>query len=307
MNNTGASNLTRHTSLVRFCVDVHSYVIYRPNTRMKHAIQAMNPHTSTAPATETLAAAARVARALADRARELALQHFRTRLDVAIKSDASPVTIADRAIESALRAQLAQAFPAHGVLGEEHGSEHVDAEYVWVIDPIDGTKSFITGSPLWGALIALLHHGRPVLGLIDAPFTRERWFASGADATLHDGRIAVTSGCVELAAARVYTTSPDAFGDDDWVRYERLSRRAALRRFGGDCYSYGQLASGHVDLVVESSLQPYDYLALVRIIENAGGVITDWQGRPLSIDSDGRVIAAASAALHAEALKMLDA
>lgn len=311
MNNTSAASRGVHTKLVHFFADVHSYGIQQPHTCRKHAIQTMNTQTSTnsqidaADTSGLLTAALDLAHELAETAGAIARRHFRTRLDVALKADDSPVTIADKGIEAALRARLAQAFPTHGILGEEQGSEHLEADYVWVIDPIDGTKSFITGSPLWGTLLALLHHGRPVLGMIDAPFTRERWLASGSAAAQCNDQPIRTSGCTQLAQARIYTTSPDAFSAADWLRYDALSKRAALRRFGGDCYSYGQLASGHVDLIVESSLQPYDYLALVRIIENAGGVITDWQGRALGIKSDGRVIAAATPALHAEALAQL--
>lgn len=258
------------------------------------------PHTDTL---ETdLRAAGALAHRLADEARRLALSRFRTALDVIVKDDESPVTVADREVEAALRALIGDACPSHGIFGEEQGRMNMDAEYVWVVDPIDGTKSFITGSPLWGSLIALLHRGRPVLGLIDIPCTDERWSALGDGTAQLNSRAARTSACQRLAAARIYTTSPDAFEPEDWVRYDALSRRTALRRFGGDSYCYGQLASGHVDLVVEAGLQPYDYLAMVPIIEAAGGVITDWQGRPLSVDSDGRVIAAATASLHAEAL-----
>lgn len=263
------------------------------------------PFTDT-PDTE-LSDAVALAHRLAEEARRLALPRFRTALDVFVKDDESPVTVADREVEAALRALIGATFPDHGILGEEQGRENVDADHVWVIDPIDGTKSFITGSPLWGALIALLHKGRPVLGLIDIPYTQERWCAAGGGSTTFNGREARTRACTELAAARIYTTSPDAFAPADWLRYDALSRRTALRRFGGDSYCYGLLASGHADLVVEAGLQPYDYLALVPVIEGAGGVITDWQGEPLGVDSDGRVVAAATAQLHAEALAALGA
>jgi len=256
----------------------------------------------TAPHEPELRAAGALAHRLADEARRLAMPRFRTALDVIVKDDESPVTVADREVEAAMRVLISAAFPDHGILGEEQGRVNMEAEYVWVVDPIDGTKSFITGSPLWGTLIALLHRGRPVLGLIDIPCTGERWSALGDGAVQLNEQPARTSRCETLAAARIYTTSPDAFEPADWARYDALSRRTALRRFGGDSYCYGQLASGYVDLVVEAGLQPYDYLAMVPIIEAAGGVITDWQGQPLGVDSDGHVIAAATAALHAEAL-----
>jgi myo-inositol-1(or 4)-monophosphatase len=246
-----------------------------------------------------------LAYAMADAARAHSLKYFRTPLDVLTKSDESPVTIADRETEAAMRAVLQAHAPTHGILGEEHGRERLDAEYVWVIDPIDGTKSFITGSPLWGTLVALLHHGQPVLGLMDMPVLGERWLGVADQATQCNGSATRASACQTLAQARIYTTSPDAFGGDDWQRFDVLSRECALRRFGGDCYAYAQLAAGHVDLVVEAGLQPYDYLSLVCLVEGAGGCITDWQGRALTVESDGRVIAAATAQLHAQALDRL--
>ena len=247
-----------------------------------------------------------IATALADLARPLSLSRFRTPLDVESKADESPVTIADREVEAAMRQHLAAHCPHDGIFGEEHGRERLEADYVWVLDPIDGTRAYITGSPLWGTLIALLWRGTPVLGLVDVPSTGERWFAAGGTARFQ-GAPCSTSGCTQLAQARVYTTSPDVFDAAGWAAFERVSRAARMRRFGGDCYSYGQLASGHVDLVIESGLQPYDYLAMVPLIESAGGKVTDWQGQPLGLASDGRVVAAATAALHTQALSALNA
>lgn len=242
---------------------------------------------------------------LADIAGTHSLGSFRTRLQVDLKADASPVTLADRAAEAAMRALINEEAPTHGILGEEHGRERIDAAHVWVLDPIDGTKSFITGSPLWGTLIALVHQGSVDLGLIDMPVLGERWIGRPGRGAHCNGQPVHTSGCTALAQARVLTTSPDAFAPDEWAAYDALSRRAAMRRFGGDCYGYAQLAGGHVDLVAECQLQPYDYMALVGVVEGAGGVITDWQGRALSIHSNGRVLAAATAALHREALAMV--
>lgn len=247
------------------------------------------------------------ARELASAARRNTVALFRTRLDVVSKADASPVTVADRSAEAAMRVLLASSFPAHGVYGEEHGQERMDAEYLWVLDPIDGTKSFITGSPLWGTLVALLHRGQPVLGLVDMPMLDEIWVSQAGQPTECNGQAARTSACRELHQARIYTTSPDAFSPADWIAYDTLSRRCALRRFGGDCYIYTQLAGGHIDLVVEAGLQPYDYLPMVTLVQGAGGVISDWRGRPLGVHSDGRVLAAANAQLHAQALAGLHA
>jgi inositol-phosphate phosphatase / L-galactose 1-phosphate phosphatase / histidinol-phosphatase len=242
---------------------------------------------------------------MADAARALSRHWFRHALRVDLKADASPVTIADREIEAAIRRHITEVFPDHGIFGEESGRERCDADVVWVIDPIDGTRSFISGWPLFGMLLAALWRGRPVFGQIDMPALDERWVGCSGRPTLFNSAPVTTSGCGTLAAATVYTTSPDAFSPDEWRVFETLTRRARTRRFGGDCYSYGLLASGFIDLVVECNLQPYDYLSLVPVIEGAGGIITDWQGRPLDINSDGRVVAAATPALHAEALAVM--
>lgn len=242
---------------------------------------------------------------LADTARRLAREHFRKTTAFERKADESPVTIADKAIEAALREAIAARFPAHAILGEEAGMSGGD-DHLWVIDPIDGTKSFITGMPLFGALIAFAEQGVSRVGVIEVPPLGERWVGVPGATTLN-GAPARVSGCAELEDARVYTTSPDFFAPADWARYDALSRKGAIRRFGGDCYQYGLLASGHCDLVVETSLQPYDYMALVPVVEGAGGVMTDWQGQRLGLGSDGKVVAAASRALHEQALRDLNA
>ncbi|TDE40028.1 inositol monophosphatase family protein [Antarcticimicrobium sediminis] len=244
------------------------------------------------------------ARALAESATPMALSYFRTPLDIEKKEDLSPVTKADRSIESAMRAQIIDRFPGHGIYGEEHGSSKLDSPNIWVLDPIDGTKSFITGMPAFGTLVAHLEHGKPTIGVISIPPTGEIWVGQTGAATQFCGQGCRTSGCTRLADARLYTTSPDSFDAEGLAIFDRISARAAMRRFGGDCYTYGLLASGHVDAVVEMDLQPYDYLALVPVIEGAGGVITDWNGAPLGLDSSGRVVAAATPELHAEILSM---
>ena len=246
-----------------------------------------------------------IAHALANAARQNTVPLFRTRLDITVKPDHSPVTVADRAAEASMRRLLAADCPGHGILGEEHGRERMDADYLWVLDPIDGTKSFITGSPLWGTLVALLHHGQPILGMIDLPALGERWLAQRGQAAYCNEQQVRVSTCQELTQAFVYTTSPDAFQPAEWAAFEALSRRCALRRFGGDCYIYAQLAGGYIDLVVEAGLQPYDYLAAVSLVEAAGGVMTDWNGQPLGVASDGRVVAAATSQLHVQALEAL--
>ncbi|MBY5974309.1 histidinol-phosphatase [Ferrimonas balearica] len=246
-----------------------------------------------------------VARDMLAAARPLARQHFRTPLAVERKSDLSPVTLADRAIERAMKQVLEEACPGHGILGEEFGSRDADARHLWVIDPIDGTKSYIAGVPLFGTLIALLEDGVPILGVIDMPILGETWIGRAGEATrLNDSLCATTQGC-RLSQATLFATSPDQFAPDGLADFDRLSRACTARRFGGDCYSYGLLASGHVDLILEDGLEPYDFLPLVPVIEGAGGVITDWSGAPLTLVSTGRVLAAATPALHREALEVL--
>ncbi|MBY0336042.1 MAG: inositol monophosphatase family protein [Acetobacteraceae bacterium] len=229
---------------------------------------------------------------------------FRSPLLVEAKGDASPVTEADRAAERALRDFLGHRFPAHGILGEEYGAERADAEWLWVLDPIDGTRAFLTGRPLFGTLIGLLHRGRPVLGLIDQPVTGERWVGTAGSGTRFRGPldgsgdgVASTRRCPEIAAAELACTSPDIFGAATAPRFERVRRAVRRVSWGGDCYIYGLVALGLVDAVVEDTLKPWDWAALVPVIEGAGGRMTDWRGRALTLGSEGDVIAVGDAAL----------
>ena len=244
-----------------------------------------------------------LAERLADAARPIAARYFRTGLTVDDKTDASPVTIADREAETAMRALLDRHVPAHGVFGEEHGAVRTDAEYVWVLDPIDGTKAFITGMPIFGTLIALLHKGVPVMGIIDQPIQKERWFGTDGERSTFNGQPATTRACAKLADAYMYSTAPEMFKTPGIVqRHETLATKVKNFRWGGDCYAYGLLASGHVDLVVEDGLKLYDFAALVPVIKSAGGTITDWHGKDLDMHSDGAVLAAGDAALHRAAM-----
>jgi inositol-phosphate phosphatase/L-galactose 1-phosphate phosphatase/histidinol-phosphatase len=243
------------------------------------------------------------AQTLADAARPIAHKYFRTPLLVDHKADASPVTVADRTIEATLRDLIAARYPNHSIMGEEMGGD-TSSEFSWVIDPIDGTKSFICGMPLFGTLIALLHHGTPTLGIIDMPILNERWIGTNRNATLQ-GRKISTSGLTELSNARLFSTSPDMFADSDREAFERLSAAVGLRRFGGDCYIYGLLAAGHCDLVVEANLHTYDIMALIPVVEGAGGVMRTWSGDLLSANFEGRVVAAATPELLEQALTWL--
>ena len=242
---------------------------------------------------------------LADAAGAAIRPYFRTALAVDDKADLSPVTAADRAAEMAMRQMIAARFPEHGIIGEEYGREREDAEFVWVLDPIDGTKSFISGVPLFGTLVALARQGTPIIGIIDQPISRERWIGAAGRETTHNGRAARCRACPGIAAATVFATSLDMFRDADSDAFARVSRAAKLVRYGADCYAYGLVALGFVDVVIEASLKPYDFSAMLPIVEGAGGVATDWQGAPLGLSSDGRVLIAGDKRTHSDALALL--
>ncbi|MBP2315138.1 histidinol-phosphatase [Azospirillum soli] len=247
-----------------------------------------------------------LAQRLADASGPVVRRYFRTPVAVDDKADASPVTIADREAERTIRAIIEAERPDDGIYGEEFGTKNLDAEWVWVIDPIDGTKSFITGRPIFGTLIALLHRGTPVLGIIDQPIINDRWVGIKGQPTIHNGQPARVRACAGgLAAATLGTTSPDLFPGADIDGFRRVAGRAKVSVYGGDCYTYGLLASGYYDLVVESGLKLYDFAALVPVVTGAGGLMTDWQGNPLNAESDGRVVAAGDARTHQETLAAL--
>jgi len=242
---------------------------------------------------------------LADAAGAAIRPYFRQKIAIEDKPDLSPVTAADRAAEEAMRRLITARFPEHGIIGEEFGREREHAEFVWVLDPIDGTKSFISGVPLFGTLIALARAGRPVLGIIDQPISRERWAGAAGRPSTFNGAPIRCRPCPGLAAATVFATTPDMFRGADAGAFGRVAGAAKLVRYGADCYGYGLVASGFVDLVIEAGLQTYDFSAMLPIVEGAGGVATDWQGRPLDLASDGRVLVAGDARAHQEALALL--
>ena len=244
---------------------------------------------------------------LADAAGEAIRPHFRQRIAVNDKPDLSPVTIADRNAEAAMRRLITARFPDHGIIGEEYGAERENAEFVWVLDPIDGTKSFISGVPLFGTLIALAHQGRPILGIIDQPISRERWIGATGRPTTFNGSTVRCRPCPALAAATVFSTSPDMFKGADAAAQARVAAKAKLVRYGADCYAYGLVALGFIDLVIEASLKPYDFSAMAPIVEGAGGLATDWQGQKLSLASDGRIVVAGDPHAHREVLALLAA
>jgi inositol-phosphate phosphatase/L-galactose 1-phosphate phosphatase/histidinol-phosphatase len=242
---------------------------------------------------------------LADAAGAAIRPYFRTKLAIDDKPDLSPVTAADRAAEAAMRRLIGERFPAHGIIGEEYGRERDDAEFVWVLDPIDGTKSFISGVPLFGTLIALAQNGRPILGIIDQPISRERWTGAAGRPTLYNGSPTRCRACPDLSAATVFATTPDMFKGVDVAAFARAAGAAKLARYGADCYASGLVALGFVDLVIEASLQIYDFGPMGPIVEGAGGIVTDWHGAPLGFGSDGRVIIAGDPRAHCQALALL--
>jgi histidinol phosphatase-like enzyme (inositol monophosphatase family) len=247
------------------------------------------------------------AQAAADAAGAAIRPFFRASPPADIKADASPVTVADRQAEQAMRAVLAKRFPEHGILGEEFGLERPDARRRWVLDPIDGTRAFITGRPIFGTLIALMEDETPILGVIDQPVTGERWIGLAGRATTFAGRFGGTAGCrrcARLGDAELSCTSPQMLGADR-PRWERLSAAAGRTSWGGDCYAYGLLALGQLDVIAEADLKVWDWAALLPVIEGAGGRLTDWSGQTLRVGGDGRALAVGDPALLAPAIDLL--
>ncbi len=234
-----------------------------------------------------------LANRLADAAGAAIRPYWRGSIGIETKADASPVTLADRAAETAIRAILDAERPDEGIIGEEYGVSRETASRQWVIDPIDGTTSFAIGRPIFGTLIALMEDGWPVLGMIDQPILSERWVGVAGRGTTLNGHFATVRTCRELAEATLATTSPNCFDDQEAAQFMGLAAKTAHRRlvWGGDCYNYALLASGHIDVVVEAGLKLHDFAALIPVVEGAGGQMCDWNGDMLNAGSDGRVIA----------------
>lgn len=249
-------------------------------------------------------------RRIAEVAAAETLPRFRKQGVVSNKEQESfdPVTEADREAERAIRALIHVEFPDHGILGEEHGNENMASRHVWVIDPIDGTRAFISGVPVWGTLIGLYRNGEAVMGLIDQPFTGERYFADGTVSRYSgpDGsKVLSARACESLSDAILFTTSPHLFVDGRKARFEAVQEKVRLFRYGCDCYAYALLAAGHIDLVVECGLKPYDVGGLIPVIEQAGGIITTWDGG--AAENGGEIIAAGSRKVYDAAMAILNA
>jgi histidinol phosphatase-like enzyme (inositol monophosphatase family) len=241
----------------------------------------------------------------ADAAGKVALNYFRKVIPVDDKQDKSPVTQADREIEQVLRGMIKHTFPDHGIIGEEFGKENTDAEFVWCLDPIDGTKSFITGRPLFGTIIGLMHEGTPVAGVIDQAYTKERWFGIADTLATHNGKRIRVAPARKLDSARLYTGSINMFEGGNFEGYLRLCRAAKLTQYASDCYAYGLLAMGWADVMVEQCLKIYDVAGTVPIITGAGGYIADWDGKPIDITFEGEAVAASTKELAMEAISII--
>ena len=247
---------------------------------------------------------------LADIAGETVLPLFRKAIEIENKMDGGfdPVTDADKQAELIMRARIQETFPGHGILGEEFESKDLDAEGLWVLDPIDGTRAFISGLPTWGTLIGYRHTSGQSLGMMSQPFTKERFFGDGKEAFYEgpDGKRRVsTRPCKSIGDATLFTTAPDIFNADEFSAFRRVEEKVRLSRYGVDCYAYCMLAIGMVDLVIEAALKPVDIAPLIPLIEGAGGVVTNWQGG--SAFDGGCVVATGDPSLHRAVLDLLAA
>jgi histidinol phosphatase-like enzyme (inositol monophosphatase family) len=294
------------------CLLVHSYFVIYPSTAMLPAQHYKRHQRDMARSnlndvTHWLA----TAHALADASGAVITPFFRKRLRIDNKAEAGafdPVTAADKASERAIRKIIRHEFPEHGIVGEEYADLAGSSPFRWVIDPIDGTRAFMMGMPLWGTLIGLLHRDTPIVGMMDQPYTRERFWGTnkGAYARSVTGEIRrmKTRSCPALGDAILTSTSPDLFkAGKEKQAFGQLAHEVRMTRYGGDCYAYCMLAAGHIDLVVEAGLKVFDIVPLIPVIEAAGGVVTAWDGSPAT--SGGRVIAAGDPVLHAKAVKRL--
>ncbi len=248
---------------------------------------------------------------LADISEAIAQKYFRQQNGEIAKEDDSPVTKADRKIEQVIRAAIEKKFPDHGIIGEEFGDKNVEADFVWILDPIDGTSSFIIGRPIFGTLIGLTYKGKAVLGIMNQPISRERWIGIEGQNSFFQGKKISTRNCTKISDAVMCASSPFHFQNGEEKILQKISALTKYQRlggviYGGDCYSYASLACGFVDIVIDTGLKVYDYAALLPIIENAGGIVTDWRGNDLKLQSDVQLVACANKKLHQEVLKIIN-
>ena len=242
---------------------------------------------------------------MADGAREIALQYYKKPKKQWTKSDSTFVTEADLRIEEFTIQMINEQYPEHGYFGEEYGDTSTDELLKWCIDPIDGTQPFVYGLPIFGVLIALTFNSRPIVGIIDSPAMGERWCGAYGFPTTWQGQVCSTKQNQALKDSVVFATSIDMFGEYERATFNHVSSLAKYRRFGADCYAYGLLASGYIDIVMEADMKPYDIMALVPVVEGADGVISDWSGNPLTLNSSRQVLATANLKLHEECLRAI--
>ncbi len=246
-----------------------------------------------------------LANILADKSAEVIMQYFRCQFNIETKEDNTPVTIADKNSEEKIRELIMQTYPSHGIIGEEYEEINLDSEFTWVIDPIDGTQSFIAGHKDFGTLIALLQNKKPILGIINCPAHQERWIGIHNQPTTLNGIVVATSSIQKIKDGYAFTSGL-YFEDDKFKKkFNKIIQQAKYYRFGGDCYMYGMLASGLIDIVIEDTLKIYDYMALIPVIEGAGGVVSDNNNKAITLESDGSFIATANTILHKEVAEML--
>ncbi len=248
---------------------------------------------------------------LANISEAIAKKYFRIQNGEVAKEDDSPVTIADREIERIIREEIEKKYPSHGIIGEEFPDKNIDADFIWILDPIDGTSSFIIGRPIFGTLIALTHKGKPILGIMNQPISSERWLGVSGQGSWFNGNKIQTRNCTEISNAVMCSSSSFYFQNEDEEILKRISAATKYQKiggiiYGGDCYSYASLASGFVDIVLDPGLKVYDYAALVPIIEMAGGVVSDWNGDDLELKSGVKLLASANRELHQKMLELIN-
>ena len=246
------------------------------------------------------------ANVLADASAEIINNYFRKKINIDNKKDDTPVTIADQNTELKIRELISKKYPYHGILGEEYGKTQIKSEFVWVIDPIDGTRSFIAGHKDFGTLIALLHNNKPVLGIINCPAHQERWVGIKDEKTRLNNKIIKTSSTKKIEDAYLFTSG--IYFNEPILKkgYQLIRDKSKYFRLGGDCYMYGMLASGLIDIVIEDTLKAHDYMALINVIEGAGGKITDKFGNDINIESDGSLVASCNQEIHKDLINIIN-
>ena len=243
---------------------------------------------------------------LSEESSKIILKYFRSDYNVESKNDSTPVTVADKESESLIRELIIKKYPNHGIIGEEHGDVNPNSEFVWVIDPINGTRSFIAGHKDFGTLIALLHNKQPILGIINCPAHKERWMGICNESTTLNGNKAKTSNKEDISEGYAFTSG--LYFEDKKFKdgFDKIIEQTKYFRFGGDCYMYGMLASGLIDIVVEDTLKNHDYMALLPVIEGAGGIVSDRFGKKINLKSDGSFVATCSQSIHKQVIEILN-